>query len=141
MEIGQGSGAGKSEQVSLGEEVHASKGSKDEYVQQLSQDMFTKLSEYLQNELKVSCADYKLLEKMNQVALEKYISMGKLAESYNTVYRELTEKYGQLGGYLDQIERIESGVTLLEENVDALDQYCNRLEERYEKIMASYDEA
>uniref|UniRef100_A0A2H8TNB8 Biogenesis of lysosome-related organelles complex 1 subunit 2 n=1 Tax=Melanaphis sacchari TaxID=742174 RepID=A0A2H8TNB8_9HEMI len=58
----------------------------------LSTKMFEKTSEYLMGELNITEEDYKLLETMNKVTMQKYASYRQIASDVGKQIIELNEK-------------------------------------------------
>eukprot|EP00027_Filamoeba_sp_ATCC50430_P000036 CAMPEP_0168550440 /NCGR_PEP_ID=MMETSP0413-20121227/5641_1 /TAXON_ID=136452 /ORGANISM="Filamoeba nolandi, Strain NC-AS-23-1" /LENGTH=138 /DNA_ID=CAMNT_0008580901 /DNA_START=23 /DNA_END=435 /DNA_ORIENTATION=+ len=106
-----------------------------------SRVMFTNLSDYLQSELQVAAEDFKLLENMNNVTLEKYVEMTNTAQSLSTFMEDLQKKYAEFEPYIQKINQIDTNVAELESTVQLLDDYSKRLEEKFKKLVAQKKEA
>ncbi|VVC40726.1 Biogenesis of lysosome-related organelles complex-1, subunit 2 [Cinara cedri] len=100
----------------------------------LSTKMFEKTSEYLMGELNITEEDYKLLETMNKMTMEKYGSYRQIASDVGKQILELNEKYKSLEPYLSQIDQIEDSVSKLEQAAFKLDAYAKRLEAKYKSL-------
>lgn len=109
-------------------------GGETDKLQHLCNDMFSKIALYINGEVDASVEDYKLLEKMNRVAIEKYDGMYEMAKATGDNLHRLNQKFEDLQPYLDQIEVIESSVSSLEQTAYKLDAYSKRLEERFKRI-------
>ncbi|XP_005098058.1 biogenesis of lysosome-related organelles complex 1 subunit 2 [Aplysia californica] len=103
-------------------------------VVELCRETFQKTAEYLQGELDGTIEDYKLLEKMNSVTMNKYSEMKHIALSISGALKDLNEKYQRLHPYLQQIDLVEESVTDLERAAYSLDQYSKRLEIKFKVL-------
>ncbi|XP_067828523.1 biogenesis of lysosome-related organelles complex 1 subunit 2 [Heptranchias perlo] len=103
-------------------------------INELCNDMFTKMAVYLQGELTATCEDYKLLENMNKLTSLKYLEMKEIAVNINRNLKDLNQKYASLQPYLDQINQIEEQVAALEQAAYRLDAYSKKLEAKFKKL-------
>jgi len=78
--------------------------------------------------------DYKLLENMNVVTKEKYGEMTTMAGKLGESMKLLQEKYKTFQPYLEKIDEIDASVTDLEKTVVLLDEYTQRLEEKFKHL-------
>ena len=108
--------------------------SKKDDLHALCADMFSKIGLYMNSEIDVTVEDYKLLEKMNLAAIEKYEHMHQMAKTTGDNLHSLNQKIVDIQPYLDQIESIEASVLALEQAAYKLDAYSKRLEDRFKKI-------
>lgn len=72
----------------------------DPNLSRLANTMFSKTSEYLQEELTSTLDDYRLLENMNQAVITKYSDMKHLAVNVKKSMSELNEKCKIIKNYL-----------------------------------------
>ncbi|XP_036625354.1 biogenesis of lysosome-related organelles complex 1 subunit 2-like [Trichosurus vulpecula] len=93
----------------------------------LCQDMFSNMATYLTGELTATSEDYKLLENMNKLTSLKYLEMKDIAVTISRNLKDLNQKY-VLQPYLDQITLIEEQVAALEQAAYKLDAYSKKLE-------------
>uniref|UniRef100_A0A2C9LNK1 Biogenesis of lysosome-related organelles complex 1 subunit 2 n=1 Tax=Biomphalaria glabrata TaxID=6526 RepID=A0A2C9LNK1_BIOGL len=103
-------------------------------VVELCRETFQKTAEYLQGELDGTIEDYKLLESMNKITMNKYAEMKQIALSVSGALNELNNKYNQLQPYLEQIDQIEESVAALEQVAYNLDQYSKKLENKFKAL-------
>ena len=103
-------------------------------VVQLCRETFKKTAEYLHGELEGTIEDYKLLENMNRITINKYTEMKSTADSIAVNLQTLNDKYKQLQPFLDQIDQIEESVSTLEQAAYKLDNYSKRLEARFRNL-------
>ncbi|XP_077999324.1 biogenesis of lysosome-related organelles complex 1 subunit 2-like [Glandiceps talaboti] len=103
-------------------------------VDDMCQDMFMKLEEYLKGDLAATCEDYKLLEKMNRLTIHKYSEMRQMTSSIATSMQTLNDRYKSLQPYLDQIDQVEESVANLEQAAYRLDAYSKRLETKFKQL-------
>jgi len=99
-----------------------------------TQTLFRTLSDYLRGELMATSEDYKLLENMNVVTKDKYGEMTSMAAKLGESMKLLQEKYKTFQPYLEKIDEIDSSVTDLEKTVVLLDEYTQRLEEKFKHL-------
>ena len=116
------------------EKTSSEKPSPQDHLHSLCADMFNKLSQYMNSEVATTLEDYKLLEKMNMVTMDKYDSMLEMAKSTGNNLHSLNQKLADLQPYLDMIEAIETKVIALEQAAYKLDAYSKHLEERFKRI-------
>jgi len=114
-------------------DISSSNPSQPDHLQSLCIDMFSKISQYMSSEVATTLEDYKLLERMNVVTMEKYDSMLEMAKSTGNNLHSLNQKLSDLQPYLDLIETIETKVIALEQAAYKLDAYSKRLEERFKR--------
>ncbi|XP_068955628.1 biogenesis of lysosome-related organelles complex 1 subunit 2-like [Petaurus breviceps papuanus] len=100
----------------------------------LCQDMLSKMATYLTGELTVTSEDYKLLENMNKLTSLKYLEMKDIAVSISRNLKDLNQKYAALQPYLDQITLIEEQVAALQQAAYKFDAYSKKLEAKYKKL-------
>lgn len=103
-------------------------------VVRLCQETMAKTAEYLRGELEGTAEEYKLLEQMNQVTINKYSEMKHIAMNISRAMVELDDKYRSLQPYLDQIDQIEESVSNLEQAAYRLDAYSKRLESKFKTL-------
>ncbi|XP_036592907.1 biogenesis of lysosome-related organelles complex 1 subunit 2-like [Trichosurus vulpecula] len=97
----------------------------------LCQDLFSKMATYLTGELTATSEDYKVLENMNKLTSLKYLEMKHIAVNISRNLKDSNQKYGALQPYLDQITLIEEQVAALEQAAYKLDAYSKKLEAKY----------
>ncbi|XP_006825385.1 biogenesis of lysosome-related organelles complex 1 subunit 2-like [Saccoglossus kowalevskii] len=83
---------------------------------------------------KATAEDYKLLEKMNQVTIQKYGDMRTITSNIATSMQNLNDKFKSLQPYLDQIDQVEESVANLEQAAYRLDAYSKRLELKFKQL-------
>ncbi|KAH9519779.1 biogenesis of lysosome- organelles complex 1 subunit 2 [Bulinus truncatus] len=103
-------------------------------VVELCRESFQKTAEYLRGELDGTIEDYKLLEKMNQITMNKYSEMKQIALGVSGALKDLNDKYNSLQPYLEQIDQIEESVVALEQVAYNLDQYSKKLENKFKAL-------
>ncbi|XP_021253870.1 biogenesis of lysosome-related organelles complex 1 subunit 2 isoform X1 [Numida meleagris] len=103
-------------------------------INELCQDMFSKMATYLTGELTATSEDYKLLENMNKLTSLKYLEMKDIAINISRNLKDLNQKYAALQPYLEQINLIEEQVAALEQAAYKLDAYSKKLEAKYKKL-------
>ncbi|XP_068956460.1 biogenesis of lysosome-related organelles complex 1 subunit 2-like [Petaurus breviceps papuanus] len=103
-------------------------------ITELCQDMFTKMATYLTGELTANSEDCKLLENMNKLTSLKYLEMKDIAVNICRNLKDLNQKYATLQPYLDQITLIEEQVAALQQAAYKLDAYSKKLEAKYKKL-------
>jgi hypothetical protein len=64
----------------------------NQQLEEITQKMFSSLSDYLQSELNITNEDYLLLEKLNIASTEKYSNMNKMAETLVNYMINLQQK-------------------------------------------------
>ena len=64
----------------------------NQQLEEITQKMFSSLSDYLQSELNITNEDYILLEKLNNATTEKYSNMTKMAETLVNYMINLQQK-------------------------------------------------
>ena len=82
----------------------------------------------------MTCEEYDLLLRLNQITIAKYSDMGKLAGGLTDVSKRLNEKFVSLQQYCDQIDQIESSVSELEQTAYRLDSYAKQLEAKFKTL-------
>lgn len=102
-----------------------------ETLDDLSKDMFDKVTAYFHGELDVAAEDYVVLERMNRATTTKYVEMKTTGSNIAKALNELNEKYAAIAPQLDQIDQVEAGVGQLEEAAHRLDAYSKALEQRW----------
>ncbi|CAI7999595.1 Biogenesis of lysosome-related organelles complex 1 subunit 2 [Geodia barretti] len=100
-------------------------------------EMFEKVAEYLNGELAATSEEYALLQRLNQITLNKYQDMTALASRLNEVSQRLNDKFVSLQPYCDQIDQVEASVSALEQTAYRLDAYCKRLEGKFRDLEKS----
>eukprot|EP01134_Creolimax_fragrantissima_P005951 CFRG5951T1 len=102
----------------------------------LSEDMFEKVSKYVRAELEQPVHDFELIEKINSITALRYSEMADKMALLNGEVLGLFEKYADVAVSIEQINEVESGVTLLENAVNDLELYTQRLEEKINAVVA-----
>nr|XP_020862919.1 biogenesis of lysosome-related organelles complex 1 subunit 2-like [Phascolarctos cinereus] len=100
----------------------------------LWQDVFSKMTMYLTGELTATSEDYKLLENMNKWTSLKYLEMKDIAVNISRNSKDLNQKSAALQPYLHQITLIEEQVAALEQVAYKLDAHSKKLEAKYKKV-------
>ncbi|CAI9726222.1 Hypothetical predicted protein [Octopus vulgaris] len=116
------------------EDLSESKDEPPADVVRLCQETMSKTAIYLRGELEGTAEEYKLLEQMNQVTINKYSEMKHIAMNISRAMVELDDKYRSLQPYLDQIDQIEESVSNLEQAAYRLDAYSKRLESKFKML-------
>ncbi len=100
----------------------------------LSKDMIKSTGDYINGEIEMCIADYKLLEQMNKAVTEKYKNLTKYSSSISSEMDKLNEAYGNLMPMLLQIDQVEKCIGDLEESANKLDLYSKRLEAKFKQF-------
>ncbi|XP_068921520.1 biogenesis of lysosome-related organelles complex 1 subunit 2-like [Petaurus breviceps papuanus] len=100
----------------------------------LCQDMFSKMAMYLRGELTATSEEYKLMENMNKLTSLKYLEMKDIGVNISRNLKDLSQKYTTLQPYLDQITLVEEQVAALQQAAYKLDAYSMKLEAKYKKL-------
>ncbi|KAJ6218263.1 hypothetical protein RDWZM_009420 [Blomia tropicalis] len=90
-------------------------------------DMFQNLHNYITSEFELTLDDYKLLESMNNVTIEKYHDISSIAENITNGIEDLNKKYEQMLPKLEIIDKLDRKVSHLEKLTYAIDAYSKRL--------------
>lgn len=106
----------------------------DPNLSRLANTMFQKTGEYLQEELTATHADYRLLERLNKEAVEKYSELKTISSNVAQSLDTLNQKYKKLQPVLDNINQIDDSVTKLEQAAYKLAAYSKRLEVKFKEI-------
>lgn len=106
----------------------------DPNLSRLANLMFQKTSEYLQEELTATHADYRLLERLNKETIAKYAELKTISMNVNQSLTSLNQKYKKLQPVLDYINQIDDSVTKLEQAAYKLDAYSKELEAKFKHI-------
>ncbi|XP_074083552.1 biogenesis of lysosome-related organelles complex 1 subunit 2-like [Macrotis lagotis] len=96
--------------------------------------MFSKMAKYMMGKLTATSEYYKLLENMNKLRSLKYLEMKDTAINLSRNLKDLNQKYATLQPYLDHITLIEEQVAALEQAAYNLDAYSKELEAKYKKL-------
>uniref|UniRef100_A0A914YK46 Biogenesis of lysosome-related organelles complex 1 subunit 2 n=1 Tax=Panagrolaimus superbus TaxID=310955 RepID=A0A914YK46_9BILA len=99
-------------------------------VRQLSNDVFNKVSGFVNGQVQGTTSDYKLIEEMNMSTAQRYTDMKQVASTISGRLYELGEKYESLRPYLQQVDEIEAASKRLESVVDTLENYVTSLEDK-----------
>ncbi|GAB1599996.1 biogenesis of lysosome-related organelles complex 1 subunit 2-like [Argonauta hians] len=126
--------ASKMEDSNRTDDLSESKEEPPADVVRLCQETMSKTAIYLRGELEGTADEYKLLEQMNQVTINKYSEMKHIAMNISRAMLELDEKYRSLQPYLDQIDQIEESVSNLEQAAYRLDAYSKKLESKFKTL-------
>ncbi|PKK66527.1 hypothetical protein RhiirC2_753289, partial [Rhizophagus irregularis] len=111
-----------------------STGNKSQNVSKLTEEMFSKVGEYLKGELLATTEDYKLLETMNKVTRDRYKEMSGMAQNLVVEMAKLQRIYTDFEPYVQQIDEICDQVDFLEKVAIELDDYSKELETRLKKL-------
>lgn len=103
-------------------------------MQQLSDDLFQKTSDYVKAELEVTLDEYKLLEQMNGATATKYSEMRTRSEQLKQSLLDLETNYARIIPFLEKVDGLEKKVVQLEELAYAVDNYSKRLEGRCKSL-------
>lgn len=106
----------------------------DPNLSRLANTMFQKTSEYLQEELTATHADYQLLEQLNRETIAKYDELKTISSNFYQSLDLLNQKYKKLQPILDNINQIDESVSKLEQTAYKLLAYANRLESKFKEI-------
>ncbi|GBB85678.1 hypothetical protein RclHR1_12160003 [Rhizophagus clarus] len=109
-------------------------GNKSQNVSKLTEEMFSKVGEYLKGEVLATTEDYKLLETMNKVTRDRYKEMSGMAQNLVVEMAKLQKIYSDFEPYVQQIDEICDQVDFLEKVALELDEYSKDLESRLKKI-------
>jgi len=109
-------------------------------ITQATKAMFDNLGEYTKGELEASSSDFRLLETMNTITLEKYKEMTATAQGLTAFMQDIQKKYEEFEPYLKKIDQIDANVSELEHTVFLLDEYSKRLEEKFKRLAAQKKE-
>lgn len=96
--------------------------------------MIEKIADYLNGELAATSADYKLLETLNKMSIEKYQDMCQTTDSLKGSMEHINERYKLLAPYLKQIDLLEESVLKLEQTAYKLDNYSKQLEVKFKNM-------
>uniref|UniRef100_A0A914D856 Biogenesis of lysosome-related organelles complex 1 subunit 2 n=1 Tax=Acrobeloides nanus TaxID=290746 RepID=A0A914D856_9BILA len=100
----------------------------------LSDNVFDKISAFVNGQIQGTIDDYKLLEEMNNVTAQRYADMKQVAATVSDRLSQLNEKYETLRPYLQQIDEIDSNSRKMEEAVALLENYVTALETKLKKF-------
>ncbi|RIA98555.1 biogenesis of lysosome-related organelles complex-1 subunit 2-domain-containing protein [Glomus cerebriforme] len=103
-------------------------------VNKLTEEMFSKVGEYLKGEILATTEDYKLLETMNKVTRDRYKEMSGMAQNLVVEMAKLQKIYSHFEPYVRQIDEICEQVDFLEKVAIELDEYSKELESRLKKL-------
>ncbi|CAG8558227.1 9998_t:CDS:2 [Funneliformis mosseae] len=103
-------------------------------VNKLTEEMFSKVGEYLKGEILATTEDYKLLETMNKVTRDRYKEMSGMAQNLVVEMSKLQRIYSDFEPYVQQIDEICEQVDFLEKVSVELDEYSKELESRLKKL-------
>ena len=103
-------------------------------LENLSKDMIKSTGDYINGEIDVCIADYKLLEQMNKAVTEKYKNLTKYSSSISSEMDKLNEAYAALMPMLTQIDQVEKCIGDLEESANKLDVYSKKLEAKFKQF-------
>lgn len=103
-------------------------------IEESCNNMVEKIAEYLNGELSATSEDYKLLETLNKLTINKYDEMSTSTKTLITKMEEINEKYKLLSPYLTQIELLEESVLKLEQTAYKLDDYSKQLESKFKTL-------
>lgn len=103
-------------------------------LEELSRDMIKTTGDYIKGEVDVCIADYKLLEQMNKMVMERYKGLGVNSQNIMKEMEKLNEAYAHLQPLLGQIEYVEKSVDELEATANKLDAYSKRLEAKFKQF-------
>ena len=106
----------------------------DPNLSRLANNMFQKTSEYLQEELTATHADYRLLERLNQETISKYSELKTISTNVFQSLETLNQKYKSLQPVLDNINQIDDSVNKLEQAAYKLANYSKRLESKLKEL-------
>ena len=106
----------------------------DPNLSRLANLMFQKTSDYLQEELTATHADYRLLERLNKETIAKYAELKTITINVNQSLSTLNQKYKKLQPVLDYINQIDDSVTKLEQAAYKLSSYSKELEAKFKQI-------
>lgn len=103
-------------------------------VQQLTEDLFDKTSDYVKAELEVTLDEYKLLEEMNRTTASKYSDLRARCHQLKGSMLDLETNYARIIPFLEKVDGLEKKVGQLEELAYAVDNYSKRLEARCKSL-------
>ncbi|XP_003389556.1 PREDICTED: biogenesis of lysosome-related organelles complex 1 subunit 2-like [Amphimedon queenslandica] len=120
--------------AALAEEATKKNDEKKEKTRELTRDMFDKVADYVNGELAMTCEEYDLLLRLNQVTIAKYNDMTTIASGLADVSQRLNDKFVSLQQYCDQIDQVDTRVAELEQTAYRLDSYAKQLEARFKAL-------
>ena len=114
------------------------KSEEDDQLNNLSYEMLKSTGDYIRSEVDIVIADYKTLEKMNQIVSQKYNNLSEISTNINGEMSKLNDTYETLMPMLAQIDELEKCISRLEKSATKLDDYSKRLDTRYRQIQEKY---
>ncbi|KCV71487.1 hypothetical protein H696_02432 [Fonticula alba] len=94
-------------------------------------DMFRKISQYINAEMSTLEGDYSNLGRMNLTAAHAYAEIERMVLGLNSMMSELQNKYEHNKVYFAQIDALEKSVERLETAARELDAYARRLDQAF----------
>mmetsp|Transcript_3246 Transcript_3246/g.11766 ORF Transcript_3246/g.11766 Transcript_3246/m.11766 type:complete len:126 (-) Transcript_3246:1661-2038(-) len=101
------------------------------------EELFARVGDVVQAELRGTCEEYKVLCKMNRLAAAKYEEVSHSADRLATQAARVDSKVRELQPYLAQIETIEAQVLELEAMANMLDRYTKGLETKLKEVLTN----
>jgi biogenesis of lysosome-related organelles complex 1 subunit 2 len=103
-------------------------------VRKMSENVFEKVSAFVQGHIQGTVDDYKLLEDMNNVTAQRYSDMKQVAETVSDRLSQLNEKYETFRPYLQQIDQIDETSKRMETAMTTLENYLTSIESRLRRM-------
>eukprot|EP00762_Andalucia_godoyi_P001668 ANDGO_07172.mRNA.1 Biogenesis of lysosome-related organelles complex 1 subunit 2 len=103
----------------------------------VSQVLFRQLGEYARLEHEEASADLSVLQKLNDIAIEKYHGMVSQSQVLAKGLSDVQKKYIELIPYFSRIDEVERGTSDLEKAVYVLDEYSRQLERKFTQLFTN----
>jgi len=97
----------------------------------MTHETFDRLTKYMSGELQASAEDFLLLERLNEIAVDRYKNINNKALAIKHCLNELQEEVKVLEPQLKQIDELYTNVMQLDTVIRALDTYTLDLEKQF----------